>query len=135
MDAARVGVLAGVAQALLEPRPHVHGAVLVLDLDPGIGQPARIVGPDDGRDAGFMVRSGGHRRTKDTVAQLQLLLALVAVMWVLEIVDVALDNRLDRYGIEPRELDGLDGVLTAPFLHVGFGHLLGNTIPFVAWGW
>ena len=65
---------------------------------------------------------------------LQLVLALVAVMWVLEIVDVALDNRLDRYGIEPRELDGLDGVLTAPFLHVGFGHLLGNTIPFVIMG-
>ncbi len=62
------------------------------------------------------------------------MLALVAVMWVLEIVDVALDNRLDRYGIEPRELDGLDGVLTAPFLHVGFGHLLGNTIPFVIMG-
>jgi membrane associated rhomboid family serine protease len=55
-------------------------------------------------------------------------------MWVLEIVDTALDNRLDRLGIEPREVDGLDGVVAAPFLHVGFGHLIGNTIPFVAMG-
>jgi membrane associated rhomboid family serine protease len=55
-------------------------------------------------------------------------------MWVLEIVDTALDNRLDRLGIEPRDVDGLDGVLAAPFLHVGFGHLIGNTIPFVAMG-
>ena len=62
------------------------------------------------------------------------MLALVCVMWILEIVDLALDHRLDRYGIQPRELDGLDGVLTAPFLHVGFGHLLGNTIPFVVMG-
>ena len=62
------------------------------------------------------------------------MLALVAVMWILEVVDLALDHRLDRYGIQPRELDGLDGVLTAPFLHVGFGHLLGNTIPFVVMG-
>jgi membrane associated rhomboid family serine protease len=61
-------------------------------------------------------------------------LALVVVMWVLEIVDVALDHRLDRYGIEPRDVDGLDGVVTAPFLHVGFGHLIGNTLPFVVMG-
>jgi membrane associated rhomboid family serine protease len=64
----------------------------------------------------------------------QLLLALVAVMWVLEIVDAASGQQLDRYGIEPRDPDGLDGIVAAPFLHVGFGHLVGNTLPFVAMG-
>jgi len=59
---------------------------------------------------------------------------MVALMWVLEVVDTALDNRLDRLGIEPREVDGLDGVVAAPFLHVGFGHLAANTVPFVAMG-
>ena len=59
---------------------------------------------------------------------------MVALMWILEILDVALDHRLDRYGIEPREADGLDGVVTAPFLHVGFGHLIANTIPFLVMG-
>ncbi len=62
------------------------------------------------------------------------MLVLVALMWALEVVDLALDHRLDRYGIEPREVDGLDGVVAAPFLHVGFGHLIGNTLPFVAMG-
>jgi membrane associated rhomboid family serine protease len=56
------------------------------------------------------------------------------VLNVLEIVDVALDHRLDRYGIEPRDVDGLDGVVAAPFLHVGFGHLAANTVPFAAMG-
>jgi membrane associated rhomboid family serine protease len=65
---------------------------------------------------------------------LLILLALVALMWVAEIVDVALDHRLDRYGIEPRDADGLEGVAAAPFLHVGFGHLLANTVPFVVMG-
>jgi membrane associated rhomboid family serine protease len=65
---------------------------------------------------------------------IQLLLGIVLLMWALEVVDAALDNRLDRYGIEPRELDGLDGVIAAPFLHVGFGHLIANTVPFVAMG-
>ena len=64
----------------------------------------------------------------------KILLAIVALMWAVEVVDVLVDNRLDRYGIEPRELDGLDGVVTAPFLHVGFGHLLANTVPFVVMG-
>ena len=39
----------------------------------------------------------------------QVLLAIVALMWVLEIVDVALDHRLDNYGIEPRDPDALPG--------------------------
>jgi membrane associated rhomboid family serine protease len=65
---------------------------------------------------------------------LAILAAIVALMWVLEIVDLALDHRLDQYGIEPRDVDGLDGVVTAPFLHVGFGHLIGNTLPFVVMG-
>ena len=55
-------------------------------------------------------------------------------MWVVEVVDVALDHRLDRYGIEPRDPEGLEGVVAAPFLHAGFGHLLANTIPFVTMG-
>jgi membrane associated rhomboid family serine protease len=68
------------------------------------------------------------------VRAVQVLLGIVLLMWALEVLDVALDHRLDRYGIEPREVDGLDGVVAAPFLHVGFGHLAANTVPFVAMG-
>jgi membrane associated rhomboid family serine protease len=64
----------------------------------------------------------------------KILLALVAVMWAVEVVDVIAGHQLDQYGIEAREAEGLDGILTAPFLHVGFGHLLSNTIPFVIMG-
>ena len=60
--------------------------------------------------------------------------ALVGVMWVSEAVDVVLDGRLDTLGIEPRQVDGLSGVVLAPFLHGGFGHLIGNTVPFVLLG-
>jgi membrane associated rhomboid family serine protease len=75
---------------------------------------------------------------KDTVHAVsdaaKILLALVALMWAVEVVDVIADHQLDQYGIEAREVEGLDGIVTAPFLHVGFGHLLGNTIPFVIMG-
>jgi membrane associated rhomboid family serine protease len=74
------------------------------------------------------------RRTDPRRTAIGIVIALVALMWVFEIVDVALDHRLDQYGIEPRDPDGLDGVVAAPFLHVGFGHLLANTLPFVVMG-
>jgi membrane associated rhomboid family serine protease len=64
----------------------------------------------------------------------KILLALVALMWAVEVVDVIADHQLDQYGIEAREVEGLDGIVTAPFLHVGFAHLIGNTIPFVIMG-
>ena len=63
-----------------------------------------------------------------------LIALMIAVMWITEIVDLAADHRLDRLGIEPRESDGLIGVVTAPFLHLGFGHLIANTIPFAVLG-
>ena len=62
------------------------------------------------------------------------LLVMIAAMWVLEVIDVPLDGRLDRFGIRPRQVDGLDGIVLAPFLHLGFGHLVANTIPFVVMG-
>jgi membrane associated rhomboid family serine protease len=75
------------------------------------------------------------RRTRDSRrSAIYIVIAFVALMWVLEIADSALDNRLDQYGIEPRDPDGLDGVIAAPFLHVGFGHLIANTVPFAIMG-
>ena len=59
---------------------------------------------------------------------------LLAAMWVLEIVNSIDGQRLDGDGIHPRSLSGLPGILSAPFLHAGFGHLLGNTIPFAILG-
>jgi membrane associated rhomboid family serine protease len=59
---------------------------------------------------------------------------LLAIMWVLEIYDQLTGEDLDRYGIEPHDVDGLGGIFLAPFLHAGFGHLIGNTVPFVLLG-
>jgi membrane associated rhomboid family serine protease len=59
---------------------------------------------------------------------------LVAIMWVVEIVNTLDSNRLDNDGIVPRNLSHLYGVLLAPFLHASFSHLLANTIPFVILG-
>jgi len=59
---------------------------------------------------------------------------LAAIMWVSEVIDSIADHRLDQYGIVARQVDGLDGIVFSPFLHGGFGHLIGNTIPFLILG-
>lgn len=59
---------------------------------------------------------------------------LVAVMWMVEVVDLIPGTDLDRWGIRPRQAAGLLGIPAAPFLHGGFGHLLSNTIPFLILG-
>jgi membrane associated rhomboid family serine protease len=57
------------------------------------------------------------------------------LLWLLESVDwLILSQRLNQFGIRPRELDGLWGILFSPFLHGGFGHLIANTIPFILLG-
>ncbi|GAB2643767.1 rhomboid family intramembrane serine protease [Kribbella swartbergensis] len=65
---------------------------------------------------------------------LKLLAVLVGLMWLSEIIDTALSGQLDQYGIISRDSEGLLGVVTAPFLHLGFGHLISNTLPLVTLG-
>lgn len=60
----------------------------------------------------------------------------IALMWAVEIIDLLfLGGTLDRYGIRPRNITGLRGILFAPFLHGGLAHIAANTIPFLTLGW
>ena len=63
-----------------------------------------------------------------------LLGGIVAFMWLVEVINSLDANRLDHDGIYPRDVDRLWGILTAPFLHVSFTHLIDNTVPFVFMG-
>jgi membrane associated rhomboid family serine protease len=58
-----------------------------------------------------------------------------ALLWILQFLNAADDYQLDRFGLQPREVDGLWGVVTMPFLHASYDHMLSNTIPLIAIGW
>lgn len=63
------------------------------------------------------------------------LVGALAMMWIIEVVDsFILSDWMQAGGIHPRRVDGIDGILWAPMLHVGFGHLIGNSIPFLVLG-
>jgi len=59
--------------------------------------------------------------------------AMVILMWLVETIDIVAGD-LDGAGIQPRDAEGLAGIAASPFLHSGFAHLIGNTIPFLVLG-
>ncbi len=59
----------------------------------------------------------------------QPILILVALIWVVEIVNLFLGHRLVSWGILPRSFSGLIGIPLAPMLHNGFWHAVSNTVP------
>jgi membrane associated rhomboid family serine protease len=61
-------------------------------------------------------------------------IGFVVLLWVIEIVDASMNNELDQYGVQPREDEGLLGILFAPVLHGGWGHLSANTLPALVLG-
>jgi membrane associated rhomboid family serine protease len=60
--------------------------------------------------------------------------AFTGVLYLVEAFDTMLGGTLDDEGIDPRSLDGLDGVLWAPLLHAGWPHLVSNTVPVLVLG-
>lgn len=54
--------------------------------------------------------------------------AMIGLLWAVELINTALDHRLDAFGILPRTEQGLWGIPVAPFLHGNIYHLLNNSL-------
>ena len=61
-------------------------------------------------------------------------LLIVAVMWLVKIIEVSLDISLAQWGLMPHSAKGLVGIFTLPFLHGSWEHLLSNTVPILVLG-
>jgi membrane associated rhomboid family serine protease len=55
--------------------------------------------------------------------------ALLAGVWIAWTAAWLLGWSIDDLGIRPRTIGGLIGILTAPFAHASFAHLMSNTLP------
>ncbi|GAA1357352.1 rhomboid family intramembrane serine protease [Streptomyces beijiangensis] len=82
-----------------------------------------------------MGNNGWEKRWDGRAKAAALLMAgWVALLWLLEVIDVSTGHALDAGGITPRRADELPDILSAPFLHGSFGHLAGNTVPLLILG-
>jgi len=67
-------------------------------------------------------------------AAAKLMVGWVALLWLLEVVDVASGHALDDFGITPRTTSELVDVVPAAFIHFGFAHVAANSVPLLVMG-
>jgi membrane associated rhomboid family serine protease len=79
-------------------------------------------------DPGVTSSPRAHRNFK---LALKITLWLVGLLWLILIIDDVLGLGLQRFGLRPRQLQGLTGIFTAPLLHGGAEHLFSNTLPLI----
>lgn len=65
----------------------------------------------------------------------KILLFAIVAMWIIQVIQIVTGYALASFAIYPRQLSGLIGIFTAPFLHWGFVHVFSNTIPLLILGW
>jgi membrane associated rhomboid family serine protease len=69
-------------------------------------------------------------------ARILLLGLFVGSMWLVFFLSAALPSlQLNRHGVVPRTLSGLQGIVFAPWLHAGLWHIVANTSGLLILGW
>lgn len=63
------------------------------------------------------------------------MVGVAAVLWIVQLVNAADGYDLNRFGLRPRHVDGLWGILTQPFLHATYRDMLSDTLPVILVGW
>lgn len=73
-------------------------------------------------------------RKRNPSSSYELLFYLLAILWLVELINLLMGHQLCRYGILPRTPQGLVGIPFSPFLHAGVAHLFLNTGPLLLLG-
>lgn len=56
------------------------------------------------------------------------------LVWMVFLLEISLDIDLAAYGLRPRDFRQWFGIITMPFLHGGFSHIIANTASFLVLG-
>ena len=78
--------------------------------------------------------TGSERARANFRLAVKMALGFVALIWVIQLLDWALDLGPEDFGVRPRQLAGVPGIFFAPLVHGGFAHLLANSPPLLVLG-
>lgn len=53
----------------------------------------------------------------------------LGLLWGVKLIELVLDIDFGSFGILPRDLNGLKGIILSPLIHSGYPHLINNSIP------
>ncbi|MBK8453243.1 MAG: rhomboid family intramembrane serine protease [Thiofilum sp.] len=79
--------------------------------------------------ASFLSRTTTQSHIHRIKDELWLVFLFIAAIWGVFLLDRFLP--LEQWGLIPRDSGGLVGIMTMPFLHGSYTHLLNNTVPLV----
>ena len=71
---------------------------------------------------------------KKILSTLFIPLLFLLMMWLVKIIEMNFQINFVRYGVFPKTIDGLKGVLFSPFIHKDFTHLINNSYPIIILG-
>jgi membrane associated rhomboid family serine protease len=69
------------------------------------------------------------KTSKHFINSLKFSVILTALLWIVHVYKYATNSPMAHWGIFPREVDGLIGIITAPFIHGSWEHLSSNSVP------
>ena len=75
--------------------------------------------------------SNGIFATEEIQQKAYIVLGLASLLFVLHLVNALTGQSLAMFGLVPREMYGLSGIIFSPLLHGSFGHLWSNLFGFV----
>ena len=75
-----------------------------------------------------------EEKKQEFYASLRFPIAFVILIWAIHLVQVIGQMDFGYYGVYPRRMFGLKGILTSPLIHADFAHLLSNSVPLLALG-
>jgi membrane associated rhomboid family serine protease len=74
--------------------------------------------------------SNDKEEKKYFIRTLYIPVVLLLLIWIVKGIEIFAGISLGDFGIYPREISGLRGILFAPFIHGDFNHLINNSVPF-----
>lgn len=77
-------------------------------------------------DPDFIV---SRKSQRNFIMALEFALVVTGIIWFLFLTNEYLGLEWQRFGLRPRDLSGLVGVITAPLLHSNLEHIFSNTAP------
>ena len=70
-----------------------------------------------------------HKQFKFTLITIAVPLYTVLLLWLIYWFEVNFEYNFTKYGVYPRTINGLKGIVFSPFIHSGIRHLFNNSVP------
>jgi membrane associated rhomboid family serine protease len=80
------------------------------------------------------IQSEKKQEVEDIITAVVCPLSFVILLWIVHIISRNISFDLAELGLQPLNLKGLIGILTAPLIHIDFDHIFSNSLSFFVIG-